>query len=318
MPPGEEHAGRRPGRSRGGESFCLEVDCPTAGSAELAGAEAWAAGAVGIEEREADSGRTLLLVYAPAAAVADLRDALAAYMARVPEAERPRVGAPAPVQATDWSEAWREGLVPIRVGERLIVRPSFTDAPLAPGQVELVIDPGQAFGTGGHVSTRLALDWLEEIGRGAAGLPKGFAPDDRVLDVGTGTGVLALAAVALGAGTAVGLDLDPESGLAARHWARVNGLAERLAVFVGPIEALGASGFDWLVANLLKREMLPIAGPMAAAVRRGGHAVFSGLLARERDEVEAALAREGFVPLAARTFVDANGDEWISLLMRRG
>lgn len=318
MPPGEKEDDQdgRPARTSG--SFCLEVACPDAQAAELAGAEAWAAGAEGIEEREEASGRTRLLVYAPASAVDGVRDALLAHAAGVPAARRPGIGDVAPVQSTDWSQAWREGLEAIRVGERLVVRPSWIESPLEPGQVELVIDPGQAFGTGGHVSTRLALDWLEEIARGGAESAAGLAPGDRVLDVGTGTGVLALAALALGAGTAVGLDLDPESGHAARHWARVNGLSARLAVFVGPLDALGASGFDWLVANLLKREMLPIAGPMAAALRAGGHAVFSGLLARERAEVETALAREGFVPVAARTSVDANGDEWISFLMQRG
>ncbi len=290
----------------GHDHFCIEARCADATQAELAAAEAWAAGAAGVEEREDEGGCILLLLYAPAAAVAGVEAAVAAVCGV-------QLGEPMRVVEKDWSQAWREGIEATRIGKRLVIRPSWIDVALEAGQVELVIDPGQAFGTGGHVSTRLALEWIEAVAREAPG----FGPSDRLVDVGTGTGVLALAGLALGAGRAVGFDLDPEAGSAAREWAARNRLADRLDVFVGPLSALGRSGFDWLFANLLKSEMLPIAREMAGVVRPGGRAVFSGLLAREGPEVEAALAEAGFGAARSRAALDANGDHWISLFATR-
>jgi ribosomal protein L11 methyltransferase len=280
------------------------VDDAAAG--EWAAAEAWEAGAMGVEERGLSSGGTVLLLYA----AGDREPAVQEAVAAVPGA---RVAKSEPVADEDWSQAWRAGLDAVRVGERLVVRPSWIDASLAPGEVELVIDPGQAFGTGGHASTRLALEWIEALSREAV-----LGPDVRVLDVGTGTGVLALAALALGAGFAVGFDVDPLSGESARRWAERNDLAGRLAIFVGPLDAIAGAEFDLVFANLLKRELLPLAGALAAATRPAGLAVVSGLLAGEHDVARAALARAGFETLRQRSAADANGDEWISLLMRRG
>ncbi len=129
--------------------------------------------------------------------------------------------------------------------------------------------------------------------------------------------MLALSALRLGAGRAVGFDLDPLAGASARETAERNGLADRLLGFVGPISVVAGTTFDWLLANLLKREILPLAAEMANATRSGGRAIFSGLLAREHDEVESALASVGFGSTRARTGFDPNGDEWISFLMTR-
>lgn len=287
------------------ETFCLEVEVRGCEVAERVAAEAWSSGVTGVEERESE-GRTTLLLYAPAECVKQV-EAAASSVAGA------RVVAVQPVVDTDWSEAWREGLEPVHVGERLIVRPGWIPVELVPGQVEVVVDPGQAFGTGGHASTRLALEWIESVAREEDGI------DDtlRVLDVGAGTGVLAVSALRLGAGHAVGFDLDPLAGEAARETAARNGLADRFDVFVGPISALGGAPFDLVLANLLKREMLPVAGAIAAATRPGGRAIFSGLLAGEQVEVESGLASAGFEGARARRGVDANGDEWVALLMTR-
>lgn len=218
-----------------------------------------------------------------------------------------------PVAKRDWVEEWRQGLVAVDVGKRLVIRPSFVERGAGDDRLELVIDPGQAFGTGGHASTLLALEAIEA----AADDPAAFTATGRVLDVGMGTGVLAMAALRFGAGRAVGFDLDPEAGIAARVAAQENGLAEHLDLFVGPIDAISGATFDWVFANLLKREMLPIAAEIAGATRPGGHAVFSGLLAEERREVEQALDAVGFAPAGERTVHDGNGDEWIALIMTR-
>lgn len=288
------------------ETLCLEVDAPDGGAAEWVAAEAWASGASGVEEREGSGGRTLLLVYAPADQMAAVEEAAASVPGAV-------LAPPSAVDATDWSQAWREGLEPVHVGERLIVRPGWTSVSLEPGQVEVVVDPGQAFGIGGHVSTRLALEWIEQVAREE----EAFGAETRILDVGSGTGVLALSALKLGAGRAVGFDLDPLAGAAALETAARNGLAGHFDGFVGEISVVVGQHFDWVFANLLKREMLPIADAIAGATRTEGHAIFSGLLAAEGDEVAAALCEVGFGSTRTRTGVDSNGDDWVSLLMTR-
>jgi ribosomal protein L11 methyltransferase len=277
--------------------------------AERAAAEAFDAGASGIEEREleGDAGRIELWVYAPEPAAGAVLAALERIASGAGAALEVRGREPAPDD--DWSVRWREGLGVVRISPRLAVRPPFVpDDPQ--GSAALVIDPGQAFGTGGHASTRLALTLLD--GLAGAGL-RGA----RVLDVGTGSGVLALAALLLGAESAVGFDLDPVAAREARANAAANGLAGRARLFAGPIAALRAPSFDLVLANLLRRELLPILGALADALRPGGRAVLAGLLASEREETTRALAEAGFSVESALEERDAGGDAWLGLVIRR-
>ncbi|MBW2289614.1 MAG: 50S ribosomal protein L11 methyltransferase [Deltaproteobacteria bacterium] len=281
----------------------IRVCAAETGAAEWISAEAWAAGAAGVEERDS-GGRIELLIYAPAAEITAVRDAVSQTGVAL-DLEPPET-----VLETDWAEQWKQGLEAIVVSARLVVRPSFVAHALEPGQLELVIDPGQAFGTGGHASTRLSLEWIDAL---AEDLPT--AP--RVLDVGTGTGVLALAAIRLAGAHAVAFDLDPLAAEAVRENAETNGVREGLSLFIGPLDALAPIGFDLVLANLLKSELLPLLGGIAERVRPGGYAVFAGLLASEADEIRAAPAARVFTPVAVRETDDANGDRWIALLMRR-
>lgn len=291
-------------QSRAEETFARFVArSPDADSAERVSAEAWSAGSVGIEERDAPGG-VELCIYAPLSVVEDVRAAVraAGVAGTVAEAEA--------VPDTDWSETWKQGLGAVEISPRLRVRPSFVDAPPAPGQCELVIDPGQAFGTGGHESTRLTLEWIDAL---AAELPERC----RVLDIGTGTGVLALALIRLASARAVAFDIDPAAVAAARDNAVHNGIGAGLDLFVGPLDAVGGSGFDLVVANLLKSELMPLIAGIAARTAEGGAAIFSGLLLRERDDVVAALREAGFSTIGTRDARDADGECWCALLMRR-
>ena len=220
------------------------------------------------------------------------------------------VGLPETLPETDWSEAWKAGLEAVVVSRRLLVRPPFVKATAEPEQAEIVIDPGQAFGTGGHASTLLALEWLDAVA-------PGLAPGARVLDVGAGSGILALAALRLGRGTAVAFDLDPLAAVASRRNAVANGLGGRLQVFTGPLEALRLTAFDLVLANLLKTELLPLAQGIAARTAPRGHAVFSGLLEGEQQSVAQALCAAGLRLLDTRQREDASGERWVSLLMTR-
>ena len=221
------------------------------------------------------------------------------------------VSAAEPVAEEDWAETWKRGLAAVEVSPRLLVRPSFV-APAAPvaGRAELVIDPGQAFGTGGHESTRLALEWVDAL---APALPAGA----RALDVGCGTGVLALAALRLGAARAVAIDLDLAAARAARENAARNGLSARCAVAAATPAALAPARFELVLANLLRTELLPLLPDLAARIAPNGHAVVSGLVAGERAEVERALAACGLRALGERTRDDLGGTRWIALLTAR-
>ena len=209
----------------------------------------------------------------------------------------------------DWSVRWREGLGVVRISPRLAVRPPFV-ADDASGAPAIVIDPGQAFGTGGHASTRLALTLLDGLGSAAL---RGA----RVLDVGTGSGVLALAALRLGAERAVAFDLDPVAVHEARDNAVRSGHAAGAQLFAGPLAALRARPFDLALANLLRSELLPILGEVAAALRPGGRAVLAGLLVAEREEMTRALAGAGLSVETALEERDPSGDEWLGLVTRR-
>ena len=220
------------------------------------------------------------------------------------------IGRPEAVEERDWSEAWKEGLTATVISPRLAVRPESVVLDPVPGQRVLVIPPGQAFGTGGHASTRLALEWIDRVA-------PSLTPGARVLDVGTGSGVLSLAALALGPCTAVAFDLDPLAARAALENARRNGLDERIHVFTGPLAALAGQDFELVVANLLRSELLPIAGEIAAATGPGGQAIFAGLLATDCEQVEAALAGVGLRVRDVRHLLDANGEQWAGLLTMR-
>ena len=268
---------------------------------ERAAAEAFEAGALGTEEREGTP--PALWIYALADGAAGVCEALRS----VPGLA---IGAPEPVAERAWAEAWKEGLDAIVISPRLLVRPPFRAAPAGFEGREIVIDPGQAFGTGGHASTRLALEAIEA-------LPAASLRGARVLDVGCGSGVLALAALALGAVSALGCDLDPLATAAAREAAAANGLGGRLAVVTGSLDALGPQtegSFDLVVANLLRRELEPLLPGLPRLFAPGARLVLSGLLASERAGVERALGALRLEVRAARDATDPGGDAWLALL----
>jgi len=269
-------------------------------------ASAFEAGAEGAEERE-EGGRFRACIYAPSDRIDSIRGLLSASV----EGET-RIGPAEALPEVDWSEAWKEGLDALRISSRLVVRPPFVEFELEPRQREIVIDPGQAFGTGDHASTRLCLEWIDELCQGSE------CPA-RVLDVGTGSGVLALAAVALGAERAVGFDLDPVAIEAAHAAARSNGLEANVHFFTGGIDEIHDPGetFALVLANLLKREMLPIASEIAARVSPDGRLVLAGLLDEDVDEVAARFSREGLREVGRRALDDATG-RWIGLCLARG
>jgi ribosomal protein L11 methyltransferase len=242
---------------------------------------------LGVEEREAELLAYFRSDFALAAGVLGLKDA----------DRHISVSGPEPVPDTDWEREWRSGLAPRQIAG-LWIRPSWC---ASAGEPELVIDPQQAFGSGEHASTRLALELLLET----------LCPAETLLDVGTGSGILALAALRRGAARAVAFDTDPIAiANAAENRAR-NGLP--LALYCGEISALGRRArFDVGVANLLLHELLPCLPALAARTRRA--LVLSGQLELERARLEAAIPGAEW-SLAREVTEIQSGEIWCARLL---
>jgi len=179
----------------------------------------------------------------------------------------------------DWNGQWARSVKPLRIGGRIVIRPSWEPAVGTADQIEIILDPKQAFGTGHHATTSLLLEWLEEAIRGG----------ERVLDVGTGSGLLAMVALRLGAATALGIDHDPEAIDCAKEYAAVNGFGQELVLRCGTLTA--DVRHDLVLANLDRRTLLELARPLAAST--GGALLVSGLLNEQRAEIVAAFAGAG-------------------------
>jgi len=216
----------------------------------------------------------------PAAAGARVVAAVERYLASlgeiVPAARRATLAA-VPVPETDWEALWRRHHRPVAVGRRLLVAPPW-DVPRAPGREVLVIEPGMAFGTGQHATTRACLEAIEDA------VETGEVRS--ALDVGTGSGVLALALARLGVERVVALDTDPAVAPLARANLARNG-ATRVALLAGPLAAVRGR-FDLVVANLLADAIVAGAGALARAVGPGGRLVVSGLVGEQLPAVRRA------------------------------
>jgi ribosomal protein L11 methyltransferase len=206
-----------------------------------------------------------------------------------------------PVDETDWTEGWKAGYVPQRIG-RVVIVPSWTDEPMAPGEVAVRMDPGMAFGTGLHPTTRGVLALMQRIGP----MPS------RVLDVGSGSGILALAALRLGAGHVDCLDTDGVAVDATLANAVANQLADRVTARKGSLEAGITEPYPLALANLVAGVLVQLAPRLAMHVAPGGMLLASGIIAERADEVLAALDDAGF-ELAERQ----DDGEWVTLGMTR-
>ncbi len=281
-------------------SWSLTLDVPEP-DAEDAAALLLSEGAVGAEVRDASispmpgaarprGGRALVIAFFPSRA--DAERAAAALGRDGPVAE---------VADEDWNAAWKRGLAPFTIG-RVFVRPSWIEADPPPGAVEVVLDPGMAFGTGRHATTALCLASIDRLLLERPGVD--------VLDVGTGSGLLAIAAAKLGAGRVAATDTDPEALRTARENALRNAVALELSLGSTPPEG----AFPVVVANIVAGTLVALAPELARRVAPGGVVLVSGILAGQEGEVRAAYEAQGLVHHPS---YDAAQGEWRLLALRR-
>jgi ribosomal protein L11 methyltransferase len=238
---------------------------------------------------------------AEAASIADALGHLQAFGLRPIGELRTRV-----VHEADWANAWKAYFPVLRVGRRLVIRPTWRRHKAVADELVLALDPGMAFGTGLHPTTRLCLAMLEAVAdRGDA------LEGARVLDVGCGSGILAIAAIRLGAARAVGVDIDPIAIEATTANAKRNSIARRIRARVGSLPS-GDPPFDVVVANLIAGVLVPLAAPLLDELRPGGVLVASGIFVDREAEVRAAFETAGLL-------VDGRLDEgdWVALEAHR-
>jgi ribosomal protein L11 methyltransferase len=203
------------------------------------------------------------------------------------------------VDEADWASSWKTQFPVMRLGRRFVIRPSWRRHRGVGEEVVIALDPGMAFGTGLHPTTRLCLAAVEALAdRGPLG---------RVLDLGSGSGILSVAAARLGAEHVLALDVDPIAVEATAANARRNRVARRVRVRHGSIPS-GESGFDLVLANLIALLLVELAPVLAGELRRGGTLLASGIFRDREAEVRAAFAAAG---------LDVSGrraeEDWLAL-----
>ncbi|MGE3978331.1 MAG: 50S ribosomal protein L11 methyltransferase [Nitrospira sp.] len=181
------------------------------------------------------------------------------------------------VPAQDWNEAWARSVRPLYIG-RLVIRPSWESVVLGQKDVEIVLDPKQAFGTGHHATTRMLLGWLQ----------KDIYGGEQVLDVGAGSAILAMAAVKLGAASAIGVEIDSVAVDCAREYVALNGLEERIEILCGTLKGQArrdSFAADLVLANLDRQTILDLAGDLVSSASEGARIMVSGILVEQEPEI---------------------------------
>ncbi|NYS76816.1 MULTISPECIES: 50S ribosomal protein L11 methyltransferase [Halomonadaceae] len=203
----------------------------------------------------------------------------------------------------DWEREWMDDFTPLQMGQRLWIVPSWHEPPHADA-VNLILDPGLAFGTGTHPTTALCLEWLDELA------VAGHLAQQTVLDVGCGSGILAIAALKLGASHADATDIDPQALQASRDNAERNGIAEPDLTLYYPEQLSDGGGYPVVTANILAGPLVELAPMIAGHVAPGGRIALSGILANQANEVYEAYAAQGIAmeePVIREGWVRLNG-----------
>lgn len=191
------------------------------------------------------------------------------------------------VPAQDWNDVWARSVKPLRIG-RFVIRPSWESVTLTPRDLEIILDPKQAFGTGHHATTRMLLEWLQEHIRGG----------EEILDVGTGSAILAMAAVKLGANSAIGIEIDPVAVDCAKEYVEQNGLLDQIDLVCGTLADLPQEkrqDVGLVLANLDRQTVLSLGEDLASVAFGGARVLVSGILVEQEAEIVERFSNLGLV-----------------------
>jgi len=202
----------------------------------------------------------------------------------------------------DWSETWKAHFKPLRIGSHFLIVPTWETVNASPNDLVIRIDPGRAFGTGHHETTRLCLEWLESHAENRTTNPLGS-----LLDVGTGSGILAIGAALLGFENVTGIDNDPEAVEVAVPNIELNRLSDKIRILCrSPEEITGR--FDVLISNIQSMPLIEMAPTLISKVAGGGRLVLSGILTEQAEEVLDEYGKRG-----ARLIGTRSAGEWVLL-----
>lgn len=210
------------------------------------------------------------------------------------------------VNAEDWSSSWKVHFKPLRVGKHLLIVPTWEETLELPGDLVIRIDPGMAFGTGGHETTRICLELLEQIMTERSDI----AAAPSLLDLGTGSGILAMAASLLGAGRILALDIDSDAVAVARENISLNHLSDRVECGTTALESL-TERFDIILANILAEELVRLKPFLSDRLQPGGVLILSGILAEKEQFVVNVFSSQSLKH--CRTLC---AGEWVAILYR--
>ena len=188
------------------------------------------------------------------------------------------------VNEEDWANNWKQYYHTQRIGKRIIVTPSWEEYTPAEGEVQMRLDPGMAFGTGTHDTTRLCLELLEEV----------VTPETRILDVGTGSGILSVGGVLLGAPSALGVDIDPVAVKVANENAEINEVSGKTEFVCGDPTDKVHGKFEIVTANIVADVIIRLLSTVKNYLLKGGVLIVSGIIDTRADEVENACHEAGF------------------------
>ena len=195
------------------------------------------------------------------------------------------------VDEEDWSNAWKKYYHPVQVGEHLVVCPSWEAYDRQPDEVVLTLNPGMAFGTGTHDTTRLCMELLEKY----------ITPQDTVLDVGCGSGILAITAALLGANKIIGCDIDEVAVKVAGENAALNGVQDRIAFHQGDLTSQVEGSFQIICANIVADVIIRLSEDAGSYLAKDGIFITSGIIDTREQDVLNALEQNGFQVIERRT-----------------
>jgi ribosomal protein L11 methyltransferase len=200
----------------------------------------------------------------------------------------------------DWNEEWKKSFEPIEAGDSILIVPSWME--VKTDRTVIVIDPGRAFGTGHHETTRICLGIIEKYCRDQKGR--------KLLDIGTGSGILAIGAVILGFDSAVGIDIDPSAVEAALYNIELNNIGN-ITIKQGDVSSVDGS-FDFITANLIVETLINIADQISERLAADGIAILSGMLTGQEEGVIRAMEDQGL-----GLNLKITDGEWVTLVLSR-
>ena len=245
------------------------------------------------EARDLVNGRILLRIYSEHITVEQVRNALTPY---------PNANVCDVVRITDdWKEQWKSFFHRTVIGQRIVVRPPWEEASTDANHINVVIEPGMAFGTGLHETTQLCAQVLEQT----------LIEDTQILDVGCGSGILSIIAAKLGAEHIQAIDIDPDSIAATRENSERNGVASLITSSTNSLATIEQT-FDLVVANILSHILVELAADLCRCVRHGGKLLLSGILLEKADGISTCFRKHGM-----QLETQKQDGQWVAQVWRR-